>query len=784
MNFFKSKIISWSAITLAFSVLLFVFISYLPSFSTQLRDNSVEINAIIYSDNYHLDLTKQERKWLNAHSILRLGIDRDFPPFGDITEENKYVGFSADYMRLIEYRLGIKFDIKKNASWGRTIDLAKLGHLDLISAIVNTKERQGFLEFSEPYVKYPTSIFNLVKTNGSINSLKELNGKVVAIEEKSYAAIEIKQKYPRIKLLLFDDTSSALKSVFDGEADAYVGNKAVANYLIQKNGYYDLAVSGATEFFSTHSIGIIKPNSVLKSILDKTLHSIAKEDKEALVNYWFGLNPDLFLPKKVVHIAGVLLSISLLIFAFWSRGLSKTKNELKRNQKILKAQSEVDHLTSLGNRRKFYRQLDVEVKKDRPFALLFLDLDMFKEVNESFGHNIGDLLLIEASRRISMGVGELGSVARIGSDEFMIILRDLSGKKAIKHSVDFIRNRLSETFFIKGVQIKITTSVGIAQFPQDGSDAEELVKNVDQSMIYSKKRGRNCYSYFNRAMQREAQYKLNLVKDLRFAVANKQFSLSYQPIVDLRTNTITKAESLIRWNHEERGFVSPAEFIPLAEEVGLINEIGEWVFKGSVDQTVKILNKFNGDFQMTVNTSPLQYHKNGMNVSSWFDYLECRGLSGQNLVVEITEGIMMETTQSVIDNLFQLRDLNIRVAIDDFGTGYSSLSYLKKLDVDFLKIDQSFVTNLRAESDEYIIVEAIIMMAHKLGIKVIAEGVETELQRNLIIKAGCDYGQGFYFSKPLPADKFLNLLENWDEVSFHKSSQKQFQFKGVSQGSC
>jgi EAL domain-containing protein (putative c-di-GMP-specific phosphodiesterase class I) len=291
-------------------------------------------------------------------------------------------------------------------------------------------------------------------------------------------------------------------------------------------------------------------------------------------------------------------------------------------------------------------------------------------------------------------------------------------------------------------------------------------------MYFAKKKGRNCYSYFNKTMQEEAQYKTSLTRDLKKAIRKQQFTLHYQPIIELATNKINKAEALIRWNHPERGLVSPVEFIPLAEEVGVINEIGDWTFKEAIDHTADIQSLFKNDFKMTINTSPLQYRKNGMNVSSWFDYLHSHGLSGDNIIVEITEGVLMEATESVIQRLFQLRDLNVGVAIDDFGTGYSSLSYLKKFDIDYLKIDRSFVQNLAVDSDDLVLIQAIIVMAHQLGIKVVAEGIETRTQKELLVAAGCDFGQGFYFSKPVDANSFIELLQHWEKKQSSKQKSK------------
>jgi EAL domain-containing protein (putative c-di-GMP-specific phosphodiesterase class I) len=285
------------------------------------------------------------------------------------------------------------------------------------------------------------------------------------------------------------------------------------------------------------------------------------------------------------------------------------------------------------------------------------------------------------------------------------------------------------------------------------------MKNADQAMYVAKNKGRNRFSYFTASLQDLAQNRLRLTNDLRGAMEAGQFSIHFQPIVALSTGRIHKAEAVIRWHHPERGTVSPAEFIPLAEETGLIHEIGDWVFKESARRAKQWRNKYLPDFQVSVNKSPVQFRtEDHHNATIWSEYLRELGLPGESIVIEITEGLLLNVEADVTDELLRLRDAGINVAIDDFGTGYSSLSYLKKFDIDYLKIDRSFVSNLETDPDNMALSEAIIVMAHKLGLKVVAEGVETEGQRNLLAAAGCDYAQGYLFSKPVPPAEFEKLL--------------------------
>jgi EAL domain-containing protein (putative c-di-GMP-specific phosphodiesterase class I) len=274
-------------------------------------------------------------------------------------------------------------------------------------------------------------------------------------------------------------------------------------------------------------------------------------------------------------------------------------------------------------------------------------------------------------------------------------------------------------------------------------------------MYVAKKEGRNRFSYFRTSLQQAAESRVQMIHDLRDAVAENQLVIYFQPIVTIASGHIEKAEALVRWRHPNHGFVSPMEFIPLAEEAGLIGEIGDWVFKEAALLAKRWIDLRQRDLQISVNMSPVQFK--GYEVG-WLEYLSELGLAGRHIVLEITEGLLLNAEQNVVDRLMMFRDVGIQVAIDDFGTGYSSLAYLKRFSIDCLKIDRVFVQNLETNASDEVLVEAVIAMAHKLGIKVVAEGIETEGQHNMLAKMGCDYGQGYWYSIPVPAADFEKLL--------------------------
>jgi diguanylate cyclase (GGDEF)-like protein/PAS domain S-box-containing protein len=444
----------------------------------------------------------------------------------------------------------------------------------------------------------------------------------------------------------------------------------------------------------------------------------------------------------------------------------------KESEELIWNQANFDTLTGLPNRHMFHDRLEQDIKKAHraglKTALLFIDLDKFKEVNDTLGHSMGDILLKEAAQRISSCVRETDTVARLGGDEFTVILAELDDTGSVERVAESILQNLSRPFRLGDELAYVSASIGITLHPNDALEAEGLLKNADQAMYAAKNGGRNRFSYFTQSMQQAAQARLRMANELRGALAAGQFMVYYQPIVDLATGRINKAEALIRWRHPELGLVSPAQFIPLAEETGLIVEIGDWIFRESARQLKLWRDTYNAVFQVSVNVSPVQFGGTiGGPHKAWFGYLQELGLPGQSLVIEITESLLLDAGVGVTDKLLEFRDAGIQAAIDDFGTGYSSLSYLKKFDIDYLKIDQSFVRDLVSDPDDMALSEAIIVMAHKLGLKVIAEGVETEAQRKLLAAAGCDLAQGYLFSRPIPADEFEKLLEKRQPESPH-----------------
>ncbi|MBB1074017.1 EAL domain-containing protein [Rhodoferax sp. 4810] len=433
-------------------------------------------------------------------------------------------------------------------------------------------------------------------------------------------------------------------------------------------------------------------------------------------------------------------------------------SERKASEATIWQHAHFDALTGLPNRRLMRERLAQELKKCRRdglhLALLFIDLDRFKEVNDTLGHDRGDMLLAEAARRIGACLREVDTVARMGGDEFMVIISDLSAPANLEVVLQKLLTSLGAVFQLGLDQVFISASIGVTLYPGDALEIEDLLKNADQALYVAKGAGRNRYSFFTAALQEAAQWRAQLTRDLRVALVQDQFRVVYQPIVELATGAIHKAEALLRWQHPARGMISPGEFIPVAESCGLIVPLGEWVFQQAADQVQAWRQTLHPQFQISINKSPVQFENPDPLAKPWIEQLRARGLGGDSIVVEITEGLLLSTSEGVVEQLLTMSDDGIGVSLDDFGTGYSSLAYLQRFDIDFIKIDQSFVRQLVPDSTDLALCQAIIVMAHALGMKVIAEGVETERQRALLAAAGCDYAQGYLFSRPVPAAEF------------------------------
>lgn len=448
---------------------------------------------------------------------------------------------------------------------------------------------------------------------------------------------------------------------------------------------------------------------------------------------------------------------SLLFF----EGTVEAITERKLHEAEIQFQATHDALTGLPNRTLLYDRMQQAVLHSERYgnltAIAFLDLDQFKFINDSLGHQVGDELLKITAQRLTSCLRESDTVARQGGDEFVLLLTDQPNEEAITQTMQRVLHEVSQPWKANDLEFQITCSIGLTLCPDDGRDAETLLKNADSAMYKAKELGRNNFQYFSAEMNTSVTDRLELLNRLRQAITNEDFVLHYQPKVSLASHRIVGAEALVRWNSAHSGMVSPASFIPLAEETGLIIPLGIWVLRTACRQNRAWQDAGYPPIPISVNLSPRQLARGDI-VEVVKRILDETGLQAQYLELEITESVMTTDVEKSFALLTQLRALGVKISLDDFGTGYSSLSYLKRFPVDTLKIDQSFVRDIATDQDSGAIVKAIISLGRNLNLTVLAEGIETNDQFRFLLANGCDEGQGYLMSKPIPNKNFVDLL--------------------------
>lgn len=439
----------------------------------------------------------------------------------------------------------------------------------------------------------------------------------------------------------------------------------------------------------------------------------------------------------------------------------------RENEARLTRLASIDTLTGLPNRAVFNDRLEHALHKSHRqshrLAVCFIDLDHFKNINDSLGHKAGDQLLCEVAKRLRSCVREGDTVARLGGDEFTVILEEIRSARYVGKVAEKLLATISMTYFIENTEVNISPSIGISLYPADGRDVDILVRNADAAMYHAKGSGRNNFQFYSAEMNAEAALRLSMETSLRRAVEQNEFYLNFQPQISMQIGEVIGCEVLLRWHTEQWGDVSPARFVPILEDTGLIGIVGEWVLRESCTAFMSIREHLSDDFVMAVNLSGRQF-RGGNLASEVSRVLNDTGMPAGNLELEITESLLMADTNLAIGTLRELSYLGVTLAIDDFGTGYSSLSYLKQFPLNVLKIDRSFVNDVTIDNDDAAIVEAIMAMAERLGLKIVAEGVETAAQLQYLQRKHCHRAQGFYFSRPLALPDFVSYLQDPEAV--------------------
>lgn len=543
--------------------------------------------------------------------------------------------------------------------------------------------------------------------------------------------------------------------------EIYIVDIETLRYLYVNKGACD-ALGYTKDEFYTMSIFDINPNLSKENALSM---------KKELIKDKKYINKTLHQTKNgsLYHVQAYMNTFTYKgkdAYVIFDTDISKnieTELALEKQKESLRHQAHHDNLTNLPNRALFHDRLEQTIiaarRNSTEFALFFIDLDQFKQINDTLGHNIGDKVLIEAAARFHQCVRKEDTIARLGGDEFTVILKDTKAKEDISKVAQNIVEIMKKSITVKGHVLYISLSIGISIYPKDASDSDALIKYADTAMYKAKDEGRDNFQYYKSSMTAFAFERVVMDASLRVAIKEEQFVVYYQPQVDLRTNLIVGMEALVRWIHPIMGLRPPGKFIPLAEESGLIIAIDKLVMKLAMKQFVIWYQEGLNPGMLSLNLAMKQLNEEDF-IDNLLNTMKELNFKAQWLELEVTEGQVMDNPEHSIRKLHQINSMGIEIAIDDFGTGYSSLSYLKKLPLNKLKIDQSFVRDIPQDEDDVAITKAIIALGKSLNFKLIAEGVETQEQKDFMIENGCDLMQGYFFSKPLPAKEITQLLKS------------------------
>jgi len=750
----------------------------------------IEINNIInpWVSKEHFKsknnlLTQEEQDWLIDHQTIKVAMDPDWAPIEYISNTGDFDGISMDYLKIISKDLGIRFEAAKNISWQQAVSGIKNKQLDIFSSVSQTAAREEFSLFTKPYISFPIKIYANKKTS-YIGNVENLSSKKIAIV-KGYAVESwLKRDHPDLILIPVKTPLDGLRMVSENEVDVFIGNAVSVTYYLGKYAIDNVRVAGDTPYSNDQSMAVRNDWPILASILQKSLDNISDNQHALIFNSWMSIKFEHAVNYQLIWKIVLGSLFLLLIIIYWNRRLSQEINRRKRvenklleyqlslEQRVIDRTKEYTHLahhdalTGLPNRIFFADRLTQAIKTAErhksKVAVFFIDLDDFKQVNDSFDHSSGDITLQTVASRFKALIRKEDTLARMGGDEFTLILNDFNHESDLALIANKIIQLFKEPFLVQGHNIFLGASIGISIYPQHGTTIEDLVRNADSAMYKAKYEGRNQFKYYSELLTEQARERIILEANLRKALDKQEFVVYYQPQLELNTGKLSGLEALVRWLHPEKGLIPPNVFIPLAERSRLIIPLGEWILKESCKQMHQWQKSglIQADISISVNLSPVQFDQEGL-IKMIDSVIKSTELPLSNLELEITESTMMKNQKKSTETLKQLRSVGVKLAIDDFGTGYSSLNHLKHLPVTKLKIDQSFVSNIPNDAKDIAIAKTVIDLAQGLSLDVLAEGIETEDQLDFLKHEGCSYGQGYLFAKPLPAKDFESFLNSF-----------------------
>lgn len=698
-----------------------------------------------------IDLNQQEIEWVKSNRVVNVAVKTGWMPIEFKLESESSRGISMDYLTEIATLTGIKFNIVDYS------DSLNKSEIHLISAVSGNQNIGYFYKVEPPYLsmRYAAYINKNAKSGSNYTSFKDLSKSRIAYFKSTSLGKKLREIFPEAQLIQVDIADEAFDYLRQERIDAYIGNEIVIDYHINFHRLSFAEKLAVTPFTTEVYMAVNEDHPLLNSIIGKSIKQIGTNNQEIL-DYW---NPRNLLSNDQIKLVGIALVLFLFLVLYWIYSNRKRIKKLKENsiQEIWR-KAHFDYQTSIPNRLYFEVKLNeiiVESSVNKiPFSLLYIDLDNFKDINDRAGHVNGDKILKEVSFRLSKCLSEKDFLARLGGDEFAVILSNADNENAVDSICDKILKSLSSPFLIEESLFHLSCSIGIATCPRDTADDIELLSFADQAMYKAKVSGKNQYAHYHPDLTHKNLEKILIIHDLKEAINTNQFRLVYQPIFDTFSSKVVKLEALIRWNHPVKGNIPPDKFIGLAEDSGLIHELGKWIFNQVIRDLEYLKNSYPENLSLGINVSPVQFSKNEC-FEVFVNNLYFYNITISNICFEVTERMLLDASTNVVQTISKLKKQGIKFSIDDFGTGHSALGYLNKFDVDYVKIDKSFVSDIQTNNQKRIMCEYIILMSHKLGIKLIAEGVETQEQEKILKTLGCDYLQGYLFEKPISIEEFV-----------------------------
>ncbi|MBU5425218.1 EAL domain-containing protein [Tissierella pigra] len=708
-------------------------------------------------------------------NTIKLSGDKDHPPYQYTDKDGKPTGFSVDVINAIAEEMNLNIELTL-MEWSDAVKTFENGQVDGVIYMAQREDWQRTYKFVPPIIIDRQVIF-VNRETVNINNLEDLAGLRVSYQESDYSEPYIKE-IPYVEIFPKSNLQEAMLDLKMKNVDAVVGNKLVGIYYLQKYKLTDsIKIAGEPVLTVTYGTAISKDNEELSIVLEEGFNTI-KENKvyEQIYRKWFGEDVGSIKTIYTKYRNSIIIIVTFIIVIIFILYIynKKLQREVKRrtqelelaNKELIEHQKEIynlayfDSITSLPNRVYFIKALNSIFEniqeQEGIFGVLLLDIDRFKHINDTLGHNVGDYILRLLGTRIRKILREEDIIARTGGDEYYILINNVESVCDIVEISKLILEDFKKPYHIRDYELYLTTSIGISTYPEDGLDSNSIMKNADLALYKAKELGGNSYYVYGDEIKSKGLEKMMLVSQLRQGIKNNELVLHYQPQVDILTGEISGLEALVRWQHPELGLLYPDKFIPLAEETGLIVQIGEWVLKEACKQ-VKYWTDLDQNIMMSVNISARQFQRRDF-IKEIIDILNEVGLSSKNLTLEITETIAISDIEHTLKILDRLNVLGIAVAIDDFGTGYSSLNYLNQMSVNELKIDKSFIWDIEKNNKNKMISNTIIILAKQLGLKVTAEGVENEEQLNILKEMKCDIAQGYHFSKPVPKESINEML--------------------------